>query len=259
MPIASMRRAGSVKCFAEITPKRCALVSPRSARNARHLSHSGLNCRAESGSKGAGASGLAVEGLRPTSPKVCRSVFFCRVKSTTPMLVLISINKKLPPPRRGIPLQAWEIMSTSLRSSGVKLISTKELAAKLDKRGRTIVDVRPAGDYDVERIPGSVNVEFYRLIEGWDPVRIARRAVFAFFGVLNGTEYNDRFLTEFAAAVPNKRNEIVLVSGMLVLGAGKCGKILLGDVSSGVMYLNAKKQRSTLRCLLKLHCFPYFV
>lgn len=74
-----------------------------------------------------------------------------------------------------------------------------------------IVDVRPAGEYAAGHIPGSVNVEFYRLIEGWDVVKAARRALFAFFGVLNGTEYNDRFLSEFEAAVPAKDKSVVLV------------------------------------------------
>ncbi len=34
-----------------------------------------------------------------------------------------------------------------------------------------------------------MNAEFFKSIQGLDPVKIVRRAVFAFFGILNGTEY----------------------------------------------------------------------
>lgn len=42
---------------------------------------------------------------------------------------------------------------------------------------------------DASHIPGAVNAEFFKSIQGLDPVKILRRAVFAFFGILNGTEY----------------------------------------------------------------------
>ena len=42
---------------------------------------------------------------------------------------------------------------------------------------------------DASHIPGAVNAEFFKSIQGLDPVKIVRRAVFAFFGILNGTEY----------------------------------------------------------------------
>ena len=123
--------------------------------------------------KGAGASGYAVEGYRPTSPK------------------------------------AWEIMSTTLRKSGVKLISPQELIFA-QKRGAKIVDIRPAFEYDEARIPGAVSAEFFRLIQGWDPVKIIRRGVYAFFGILNGTEFNDRFFDDFDAAVPDKKATVIV-------------------------------------------------
>lgn len=100
-------------------------------------------------------------------------------------------------------------MSTTLKTSGVKFLSPQEIGFA-ERRGVTIVDIRPASEYASGRIPGAVNVEFFRLIEGWDVVRIARRAVYAFFGVLNGTEFNPDFYNEIQTAVPNKGKGLIL-------------------------------------------------
>lgn len=78
------------------------------------------------------------------------------------------------------------------------------------ERGIKVVDIRPAGEFTKGRIPGAVNVEFFRLIEGWDATRIARRALYAFFGVLNGTEFNPDFYTEFEQLIPDKGSRIIL-------------------------------------------------
>lgn len=144
---------------------------PFSSRHCHRIAQSRVVCSVDI--KGAGASGYAVDGNRPTSPK------------------------------------AWEIMSTTLRKSGVKMISPQELIFA-QKRGAAIVDIRPAGEYEGGRIPGAVPAEFFRLIEGWNPVKIARRGVYAFFGILNGTEFNNRFFDEFAAAVPDKKTAVVV-------------------------------------------------
>jgi rhodanese-related sulfurtransferase len=123
--------------------------------------------------EGAGASGYAVGGFRPTSPK------------------------------------AWEIMSTSLRKSKLKMISPQEVAFAL-KRGTKVIDIRPEAEYTGGRIPGAVSVKFFRLIEGWAPMKIARRGVYAFFGIINGTEFNERFFQEFEQAVPKKNETVIL-------------------------------------------------
>lgn len=78
------------------------------------------------------------------------------------------------------------------------------------KRGIRVIDIRPEGEHREGRIPGAVNVEFFRLIVGWDPVKITRRAVYAFFGILNGTEFNPSFFDEFEAAVPEKDKGVVV-------------------------------------------------
>jgi hypothetical protein len=73
-----------------------------------------------------GRSGIDVVGSRPTSPK------------------------------------AWEEISTTLKSKGVQFVEPRELGA-VQRRGVTVVDIRPAGEYAEGHIPGSVNVEFYRV------------------------------------------------------------------------------------------------
>jgi rhodanese-related sulfurtransferase len=128
--------------------------------------------RARQQTEDRGASGIDVAGFRPTSPK------------------------------------AWEIMSTKLRGNGVKFLTPAQLVSV--SRTAAVIDVRPANEYAAGRVAGAINVQFYRPITGWDPRRIARRATFAFFGILNGTEYNDAFLAEFEAAVPNRRAAVVI-------------------------------------------------
>lgn len=73
-----------------------------------------------------------------------------------------------------------------------------------------IVDIRPRGEYEKSRVPGAVNVEFFRLIEGVDPVKVARRAVYAFFGVLNGTEFNPDFFDEFKDTIGGQRTDVII-------------------------------------------------
>ena len=123
--------------------------------------------------KGAGASGYAVGGgLRPTSPK------------------------------------AWEIIATELRQKKLTFASAADVKKK---RNAIVVDIRPKVEYDEAHVPGAVNVEFFQLIDGWDPLKIARRAVYAFFGILNGTEFNPNFFDEFEEAVQgDKRKEVIV-------------------------------------------------
>jgi len=59
--------------------------------------------------------------------------------------------------------------------------------------GALILDIRPPNEFARGHIPGAVNVPLYRPITGLSPRAIARRAVFAFFGVLNGTGEFEHF------------------------------------------------------------------
>lgn len=146
-------------------------VSPRNHLGSiRHRPvSSNVICRAQI--EGAGASGYAVGGLRPTSPK------------------------------------AWEIISTELRKNKVKFASPGDT----QKKNVIVVDIRPKKEYEEARVPGAVNVEFFQLIDGWDPVKVARRAVYAFFGILNGTEFNPNFFEEFESAVSGKKGKEIIL------------------------------------------------
>lgn len=146
---------------------------PSSCRFNRFKRQIGNKLDCSNAIEGAGASGYAVKGLRPTSPK------------------------------------AWEIISTELQRKNLKFASGDAIE-KASKNRVIVVDIRPKGEYEKSHIPESVNVEFFRLIEGLDPVKIARRAVYAFFGILNGTEFNPNFFEEIEATVGDKNKQIVV-------------------------------------------------
>ncbi|GAB4815869.1 hypothetical protein N2152v2_002915 [Parachlorella kessleri] len=121
-----------------------------------------------------GKSGLDIEGNRPTSPK------------------------------------AWEAMSTTLKSKGLKFVAPQEVA-NAQQRGIPVIDVRPKEDFAKGRVPDAANVQFYQLISGWSARQIWRRAGFAFFGVFNGTEANPDFLEQVEQAAPDKSAGVILV------------------------------------------------
>lgn len=57
---------------------------------------------------------------------------------------------------------------------------------------------------------GAATIPIYSLITGWTPWKIVRRAGFAFFGIFNGTEYNESFEPEARQAVGSS-SEVVIV------------------------------------------------
>ncbi|KAK9862763.1 hypothetical protein WJX84_010117 [Apatococcus fuscideae] len=117
-----------------------------------------------------GASGLDVDGFRPTSPK------------------------------------AWSIVTKALNQGKVKLISPSEAKLQAD-RGIPVIDIRPPPEFESSHIPDSVNIPLYRPITGWDARKIARRAGFAFFGVFNGTEANPDFTSDIQATLDASRSK----------------------------------------------------
>jgi len=121
----------------------------------------------------------------------------------------------VPPRRQPVParrrLQAWEIVSTTLRKSKLKMVSPRDLVAA-QKRGAVVLDIRPSDEYNGKagRVPGAASAQFYRLIQDFSALALARRATFAFFGILNGTEFNPAFIAEASAAVPRKSTTVVV-------------------------------------------------
>jgi hypothetical protein len=88
---------------------------------------------------------------------------------------------------------AWLQLLSFLRQNGVTMIKPQEVKFCTEK-GMTLVDVRTADQYASGFIEGAVNVPLYRPIEGWEPLKIARRIGYAAFGVFHGTEPNPMFL-----------------------------------------------------------------
>jgi rhodanese-related sulfurtransferase len=88
------------------------------------------------------------------------------------------------------------------------MVKAQEVAFCLDK-GMVLIDVRTDDQYQKGFIEGAKSVPLYRMIQGWEPFKIARRVAFAAFGVLKGTEPNPDFLDE-VAKVANKDTGIVL-------------------------------------------------
>lgn len=121
-----------------------------------------------------GASGLDIDGSRPTSPK------------------------------------AWQKMATTLKNNGLKFVAPQEVEPA-QNRGIPVVDIRPKGDFEKARVPGATNVQFYQLISGWSVRQIWRRAGFAFFGVLNGTELNPEFMQQMEQVAPQKSSPVILI------------------------------------------------
>jgi rhodanese-related sulfurtransferase len=58
--------------------------------------------------------------------------------------------------------QAWALISTTLKQNGVSFISPAQAA----RNGTPIVDIRPSNEFSKGRLPGAVNCQFYRPIEG---------------------------------------------------------------------------------------------
>jgi rhodanese-related sulfurtransferase len=90
-----------------------------------------------------------------------------------------------------------------------QMYSPAELSFAL-RRGVPVLDVRPPDEYARGHVDGAVSVPLYRPITGLSPRAVARRAVFAFFGVLNGTEANPDFLADASAALGRRRTCVLI-------------------------------------------------
>lgn len=104
--------------------------------------------------------------------------------------------------------RAWEVLREEVRAKA-QFVSPQELQFAQQK-GLPVIDVRPLSEYEAGRIPGSKHAQFMRAITGNSARQWARRAAFALFGILNGTEFNPGFYNEIAALVPDKRKGAVV-------------------------------------------------
>jgi rhodanese-related sulfurtransferase len=66
---------------------------------------------------------------------------------------------------RSNPLQIWPVMHTDLTEFGLESVEPAE-AAKLQKSGWTLVDVRVEENFNFEHAVGSISMPLYRSVQG---------------------------------------------------------------------------------------------
>lgn len=94
-------------------------------------------------------------------------------------------------PKTGVAYQAWPVVHTVLSDAKLQTVSCEE-AAKLQRQGWTIVDVRLEGDFARGHAEGAVNVPLYRFVKGNGPWDNAKRIAMAAFA-MRATERNPDF------------------------------------------------------------------
>ena len=115
-----------------------------------------------------GASGLDVEGFRPTSPKAWAIVTKALQQGKVCGFVIVDHTWLLHD--RNI-ITTGGMHSMGLSAVQVKLISGSEAKLQAD-RGIPVIDIRPPPEYEGSHIPKSVNIPLYRPITGVFSVQI---------------------------------------------------------------------------------------
>lgn len=105
--------------------------------------------------------------------------------------------------------RAWAAIQETLKENDVKFVSPQEVAFAAARPGALLLDCRPPAEYEAGHIPGAASIPLYRPITGLSARAVARRAVFAFFGVLNGTESNPGFWPAVRVAAARSKEIIV--------------------------------------------------
>lgn len=146
-----------------------------------------------------GASGLDIGGSRPTSPKAWEAI------KRTLKANRVTVRERGERVAGGPSGRRRRRSPTPAPTPPSQFISPQELVLA-QARGVPILDVRPPGEHASGRVPGAASVPLYRPITGLSPRAVARRAVFAFFGVLNGTEANPGFGDAALAALADAKN-----------------------------------------------------
>ena len=150
-----------------------------------------------------GESGLDIAGSRPTSPKaweeIKKTLLANDAKHISPQELVFARDRSGSAAAGLLPsslLSSLPLFPSSSASS-----SSSSSSSGSNSSGALILDVRPPDEFKKGHIPGAVNVSLFRYITGFSPRAVARRAVFAFFGVLNGTEANPAFASEAERAL----------------------------------------------------------
>lgn len=175
--VPSARRNKTILAFSSSTPPPSPLLKPR------------------------GESGLDILGSRPTSPRAWEEIKATLsandVKHISPQELVFARDRG-----RGLLSSLPQLFSSALPSSSS---SSSSSSPDSNSNGALILDIRPPDEFKSGHIPGATNVPLYRYITGLSPRAVARRAVFAFFGVLNGTEANPLFAEEVSAVLEDRK------------------------------------------------------
>lgn len=103
-------------------------------------------------------------------------------------------------------LRMKELLRT-LQDANVRPIAPKSAREAHGNDECVLVDVRPWEEYRGGWAQGAHNVPLFRRIQGWEPDKVARRAAFLAFGVLQGTEENPQFLEQAKVAIQSTMEE----------------------------------------------------
>lgn len=107
-------------------------------------------------------------------------------------------------------LRMKELMRT-LEDAHVRPIAPVNAREAHENGTCVLVDVRPWEEYRGGWAQGAHNVPLFRRIQGWEPDKVARRAAFLAFGVLQGTEENPHFLKQAEEAIQNTQGQTDLI------------------------------------------------
>ena len=148
-----------------------------------------------------GESGLDIAGSRPTSPRAWEEIKATLgandVKHISPQELVFARDRG-----GGLLSSLPQLFSSALPSSSS---SSSSSSPSSYSNGALILDIRPPDEFKSGHIRGAINIPLYRYITGLSPRAVARRAVFAFFGVLNGTEANPLFAEEVSAVLEGRK------------------------------------------------------
>jgi rhodanese-related sulfurtransferase len=103
--------------------------------------------------------------------------------------------------------ESYEEVFAALVKQGVQFIKPGEATRR---RGAVLLDVRLADAATKLRIPQAVSAPLYRLIQGFSPFAVIRRAAFTFFAI-PGTERNPEWLDQVSAATKNNKGAEIIV------------------------------------------------
>ena len=101
----------------------------------------------------------------------------------------------------------WRVMQSKLKQEVIRSVPVSEVAAL--QSSYTLLDVRPAEDYVLFHPPSAVSVPLFGEIKVDSPAKLLKAALYAFNG-MKGTDENELFVEQVAAAVPAKSKLLVI-------------------------------------------------